>query len=94
MPTGAVVSLGIVELAQSRRQPRTPLPKHRVRVQVLAAELGCSRRYLLAKFREQVGRPPKTGARLLRFSDVRRRIERDPRRWAEIAFAAGYVWNL
>jgi hypothetical protein len=46
---------------------------------------------LLARFREQVGLPPKTVARLLRFADVRQRIERDPGGWADIAFAAGYA---
>ena len=30
-------------------------------------------------------------ARLMRFQHVRRQIERDPPRWAEIAFAAGYA---
>ena len=62
----------------------------RIRVQALAGEIGCSRRYLLSRFREQVGLPPKTVARLLRFADVRRRIEREPRRWSEIAYDAGY----
>ena len=38
-----------------------------VRVETLAAELGCSRRYLVAGFREQVGVPPKMLARILRF---------------------------
>lgn len=62
-----------------------------IRITELAAELGCSRRYLLTRFREQVGLPPKTVARLLRFADVRHRIERDPGGWADIAFAAGYA---
>jgi AraC-like DNA-binding protein len=34
---------------------------------------------------------PKLAARLLRFDDVRRRIELDPPRWGEIAFDAGYA---
>ena len=34
-----------------------------VRVETLAAELGCSRRHLVAGFREQVGVPPKTARR-------------------------------
>lgn len=62
-----------------------------IRVAELAAELGCSRRYLLTRFRAQVGLPPKAVARLLRFADVRDRIERDPGAWADIAFAAGYA---
>ena len=63
----------------------------RTRVDQLAAELGCSRRYLHTRFREQVGVGPKAAARLLRFEHVRRRIERDPPRWAEVAAAAGYA---
>jgi AraC-like DNA-binding protein len=63
----------------------------RVRVRDLAAEIGCSRRHLHAKFREQVGLSPKKVARLIRFQAVRRRIERQPVRWAEIAFDAGYA---
>ena len=48
----------------------------RVRVEALAAELGCSRRYLRDGFVRQVGLPPKTVARLMRFHHVRERIER------------------
>ena len=38
-----------------------------VRIGALAAELGCSRRHLAARFREHVGVPPKTIGRILRF---------------------------
>jgi AraC-like DNA-binding protein len=62
-----------------------------VRVGTLADELGCSRRYLRSCFQEQIGVTPKLAARLLRFEDVRRRIEIDPPRWGEIAFDAGYA---
>ena len=63
----------------------------RERVESLAAQLGCSRRYLHARFREQVGLPPKSVARLIRFGAVRRRIERTPSRWADIAHECGYA---
>jgi AraC-like DNA-binding protein len=63
----------------------------RERVESLAAQLGCSRRYLHARFREQVGLAPKTVARLIRFDAVRRHIERAPTRWAEVAYAFGYA---
>jgi AraC-like DNA-binding protein len=62
----------------------------RARIESLAAELGCSRRYIHASFREQVGIPPKTLARLLRFEDVCHRIDDEPARWADIAHNAGY----
>ncbi len=62
----------------------------RIRVQAVAAEIGCSRRYLLSRFRQQIGLAPKTIARLLRFEEVRRRIEHDPPRWSELAYDAGY----
>jgi AraC-like DNA-binding protein len=62
----------------------------RVRIETLAAELGWSRRHLSARFREQVGMPPKTVGRLMRFEYVCRLIERDPARWVEIAYDAGY----
>jgi AraC-like DNA-binding protein len=63
----------------------------RVRIEQLAGEVGASRRYLSGRFGQQVGVSPKTAARLLRFADVRRRIESAPLRWAEIACDAGYA---
>ena len=63
----------------------------RERVHSLAEQLGCSRRYLHARFREQVGLAPKTVARLVRFGAVRRRIERAPARWADVAYECGYA---
>ena len=63
----------------------------RVRIGTLAAELDWSRRHLIAKFREQVGLPPKTVARLLRFRHLCRRLDADPLRWAEIAYDCGYT---
>jgi AraC-like DNA-binding protein len=62
----------------------------RLPVGALAAELGCSRRHLTARFHEQIGQPPKTAARVLRFERVRRLLEADPVRWAEIAYECGY----
>jgi AraC-like DNA-binding protein len=65
------------------------------RVEALAAELGCSRRYLRDGFVRQVGLPPKTVARLMRFHYVRERIQEEPDpahpRWGEVAHAAGYA---
>ncbi|MEV1015018.1 helix-turn-helix domain-containing protein [Micromonospora sp. NPDC049801] len=67
----------------------------------LAAELGWSRRHLAARFREDVGLPPKTAARLMRFQHARAAL-RDaaatgspPGRgravdWAEVAVRCGY----
>jgi AraC-like DNA-binding protein len=61
------------------------------RIEALAAELGCSRRYLRDGFLRQVGLPPKTVGRLLRFQHVRERIQGAPERWSEVAYAAGYA---
>ncbi len=61
-----------------------------VRIDALAAELGFSRRHLTTTFHEQVGLAPKAVARMLRFSQVRERLARDPGRWADIAYEAGY----
>jgi AraC-like DNA-binding protein len=63
----------------------------RVPVGVLAAELGCSNRHLIAQFREQVGVPPKLLARLLRFKHALALVDSGtPMGWAEIAQACGY----
>jgi AraC-like DNA-binding protein len=56
----------------------------------LAAAVGASRRYLAAGFRAEIGLTPKRAARLLRFADVRRRLEADPAGLADIAQACGY----
>ena len=63
----------------------------RLPIGALTEELGCSRRHLTARFREQVGMPPKLLARILRFDRaVRRlRVEGEPR-LAEIARDCGY----
>jgi AraC-like DNA-binding protein len=62
-----------------------------IRIEALAGELGCSRRYLAARFTEQIGVSPKTAARLLRFDRVCRRLERSGSgRLAQIAHEAGY----
>ena len=61
-----------------------------VRIGALAAELGCSRRHLAARFREHVGVPPKTVARILRFRCALALLRggADP---AVAAFATGYA---
>lgn len=57
----------------------------------LAAELGCSRRHLARRFREEVGLAPKTFARVLRFGRVTRRLRgTEPGRLSEIAQECGY----
>jgi AraC-like DNA-binding protein len=62
----------------------------RVTVQSVADEVGCSRRYLQTKFREQIGLGPKAVSSLIRFEAVCRAVRRAPGRWAEIAAEAGY----
>jgi len=62
----------------------------RVRIGQLARELGCSRRLLEARFRDDVGLAPKTAARLLRFGAVQRAMRDDPVRWADLAYEHGY----
>jgi AraC-like DNA-binding protein len=63
----------------------------RLAVEALARELGCSRRHLAARFREQVGLPPKTVARVVRFHRAARLLRTaGDARWAEIANECGY----
>lgn len=70
-----------------------------VPVGTLAGELGCSRRHLTVRFREEVGLPPKALARVLRFQRAIAILrddgahgsdggERAP--WAQVAHACGY----
>jgi AraC-like DNA-binding protein len=63
----------------------------RVPIGSLAADLGWSRKHLITKFREQIGLPPKTAARVLRFNNAVRLIERGAELpWTEIAIRSGY----
>ena len=61
----------------------------RLPVGQIAAELGCSRRHLAARFREQVGVSPKAAARVLRFHHALDRL-RNGEGWADIAYECGY----
>jgi AraC-like DNA-binding protein len=57
----------------------------------LAAELGWSRKRLVAHFREEVGLAPKVAARVLRFEAVMSRLRSGrPQSWAELALDLGY----
>jgi AraC-like DNA-binding protein len=63
-----------------------------LRVDALARELGCSRRHLTGRFAEEVGLPPKTFARVLRFrraTDLL--LGAGERRLGEVAAACGYA---
>lgn len=61
----------------------------RIRIEALAAELGCSRRHLANRFAEHVGVSPKVAARLIRFECVRSRLETAP--LAELAAEHGFA---
>jgi AraC-like DNA-binding protein len=57
----------------------------------LAAEVGWSRRHLVNRFHAQVGLPPKTVARVLRFEELLRRLPTATRgQAAAVAGACGY----
>ncbi len=63
----------------------------RAPIGLLADRLGRSRRHLVARFREQIGLPPKTAARILRFNravDLLRAHRANG--LAELAFECGY----
>lgn len=60
-----------------------------VPITALAAEVGWSRRHLVNRFHAQVGLPPKTAARILRFEELLRRLP-TATRVADTALACGY----
>ena len=62
-----------------------------VRICDLASALGWSRKRLVARFGAEVGLPPKTAARLLRFERARSLVEAADRpNWARVAVDCGY----
>jgi transcriptional regulator GlxA family with amidase domain len=61
-----------------------------VRVEQLARETGWSRRHLSARFREEVGMPPKAFARLVRFQRAAGLL-RAGADLADAAYACGYA---
>jgi AraC-like DNA-binding protein len=62
-----------------------------IRVAELAAELGCSRKHLAARFGEHVGLPPKLLARMLRFRHASDQlVARNGSSLAELATGCGY----
>ena len=63
----------------------------RVNIASLADEGGWSRKHLAVQFREHLGVPPKTMARILRFQRARELLETSKRMpWADIALRCGY----
>ncbi len=63
----------------------------RVALGSLAAEVECSHRTLIARFRTCVGLPPKTIARLLRFNRVLRALDRSSRTRASETVGKPYI---
>jgi AraC-like DNA-binding protein len=59
----------------------------------IAREVGWSHKHLIAKFKQQVGLPPKTAARLVRLDTVWRRLAApgSSSSWGRIAAEAGYA---
>jgi AraC-like DNA-binding protein len=63
----------------------------RIRIEELAAELGCSRKHLATRFREHVGLPPKLFARVLRFNHAVEVLTSSPDATvADVAATCGY----
>jgi AraC-like DNA-binding protein len=64
----------------------------RVPVREIADEVGWSHRHLIAKFRQQIGLPPKALSRIVRFNVLLQclRTSSDQLRWAELAYDCGY----
>ena len=64
----------------------------RTEIGALAREIGCSRKYLASAFREHVGLPPRSVARVMRFERAVRLLGRagPDVRWSEVALGSGY----
>jgi AraC-like DNA-binding protein len=63
----------------------------RVEIGRLSDRIGCSRRHLIAGFREQIGVPPKTAARIVRFDRAAQLVRGDSQAsLARIAGGCGY----
>jgi AraC-like DNA-binding protein len=62
----------------------------RLPIGTLAEEAGWSRRHLVARFRQQVGLPPKTMARVMRFKHLVSRLATPPVDWSRLAAECGY----
>lgn len=60
----------------------------RVPIGTLAAELGWSRKRIVARFRDEIGLPPKAAARLLRFERARELA--GTMSWGQLAFECGF----
>ena len=60
----------------------------RVAIGELVAELGWSRKRIVARFRDEIGLPPKAVARLLRFERARELAGTKP--WGELAYECGF----
>jgi AraC-like DNA-binding protein len=63
----------------------------RVRVRALATDLGWSPRRLIERFRDHVGLPPKTAARVIRLDRAVAALRSGTPRIAEVAAACGYA---
>jgi AraC-like DNA-binding protein len=83
----ALIEAFLTERARSGPQPspavawalaRLHASGGRARIGALAGEIACSRRPLHTLFCEQVGLPPKTVARVLRFEHLRRALDANP----------------
>jgi AraC-like DNA-binding protein len=99
--------LGILEQAMERRlaSPCRPAARDlvwamqrlrdsagRIDVAALAAEIGCSRKHLTARFKREFGMPPKLLARVLRFDRAIRGLRGGQIvNWAMLADACGYA---
>jgi AraC-like DNA-binding protein len=96
----ALVDEFLLELLDDARSPVPSVTRalHRLResrgtapVGAIAAEIGCSPRHLISRFREQVGVTPKLLARILRFERAVALVDaRTSMGWAEIAQSCGY----